>query len=170
MPWAPVGWTDLGGDNPKSLNFDSHVALVDARQEHRVLDAANADLDSFTSRGGKLLMYQGWAENGIPPRNVVNYYGQVQAATRQASESVRLFMVPGMGHCGGGNGATTFDMVTVLDQWVTSGKPPLAIPASRVRDGKVDRTRPLCPYPQFAIYKGSGSIEDGRNFECRMPE
>ncbi len=104
-----------------------------------------------------------------PPRNVVNYYGQVQKTTPNASEAVRLFMVPGMGHCGGGNGATTFDMVAALDRWVTSGTPPASIPASRVRDGKVDRTRPLCPYPQYADYKGSGSIDDAANFECRAP-
>jgi feruloyl esterase len=74
-----------------------------------------------------------------------------------------------MGHCGGGDGATTFDMIAALDQWVTTGKAPAAIPASRVNNGKVDRTRPLCAYPQFAVYKGSGSIDDGANFECRAP-
>jgi feruloyl esterase len=156
--------------DPKSLNFDAHVALVDAKEEHRILDATRTDLGSFTSRGGKLLMYQGWAENGIPPRNVVNYYGQVQADTRDAANAVRLFMVPGMGHCGGGNGATTFDMVAALDRWVGSGRPPASIPAARLRDGKVDRSRPLCPYPQIARYKGSGSIADAVNFECRASE
>jgi feruloyl esterase len=78
-------------------------------------------------------------------------------------------LVPGMGHCGGGNGTSTFDMVAALDQWLTTRKPPAAIPASRVREGEVDRTRPLCPYPQIAAYKGSGSIEDAGNFSCRAP-
>lgn len=154
--------------DPRTLNFDSHVALVDARREHRVLDATQADLGRFTRRGGKLLLYQGWAENGIPPRNLVNYYGEVQARTPDAAESVRLFMVPGMGHCGGGNGATTFDMVAALDRWVTTGQPPATIPASRVTDGKVDRTRPLCPYPTFAIYKGTGSVDAAENFSCGL--
>jgi feruloyl esterase len=153
--------------DPKSLNFDSHVALVDSKEEHRILDATKTDLGSFTRRGGRLLLYQGWAENGIPPRNLVNYYGSVQGTTRNASDAVRLFMVPGMGHCGGGNGATTFDMVAALDQWVTSGKAPVSVPASRVRDGRVDRTRPLCAYPQYAVYKGSGSIDDAASFACR---
>jgi len=153
--------------DPKTLNFDAHVALVDSKDEHRILDATRTDLGGFTGRGGKLLLYQGWAENGIPPRNLVNYYASVQSATRNAGDSVRLFMVPGMGHCGGGNGATTFDMVAALDQWVATGKAPAAVPASRVRDGKVDRTRPLCAYPQSAFYKGSGSIDDAANFECR---
>jgi feruloyl esterase len=153
--------------DPKTLNFDSHVALVASRPEFQPLDATKTDLTAFTSRGGKLLMYQGWAENGIPPRNVATYYDNVKAKTAGANDAVRLFMIPGMGHCGGGDGATTFDMLAALDQWVTTGKAPAAIPASRVRDGKVDRTRPLCAYPQFAVYKGSGSVDEGANFECR---
>jgi len=153
--------------DPKALNFDSHVALVASRPEFQPLDATKTDLTPFTSRGGKLLMYQGWAENGIPPRNVATYYENVKTKTAGANDGVRLFMVPGMGHCGGGDGATTFDMIAALDQWVTTGKAPASIPASRVRNGKVDRTRPLCAYPQFAVYKGSGSVDEGANFECR---
>jgi feruloyl esterase len=153
--------------DPKALNFDAHVALVDSKEEHRILDATNTDLGRFTTRGGRLLLYQGWAENGIPPRNVVDYFGRVQASTRNANEAVRLFMVPGMGHCGGGDGATTFDMVAALDRWITTGTAPAAISAARLRDGNVERTRPLCPYPQYAVYKGSGSVEEAVNFECR---
>jgi feruloyl esterase len=153
--------------DPKALNFDSHVALVDSKDEHRILDATRTDLSAFTKRGGKLLLYQGWAENGIPPRNLVNYHDRVRESTRSAAEAVRLFMVPGMGHCGGGNGATTFDMVAALDQWVTSGAAPVAVPASRVRNGQVDRTRPLCAYPAYAVYRGSGSIDAAASFECR---
>jgi feruloyl esterase len=154
--------------DPRTLNFDAHLALVNTPQG-RVFDATNPDLTAFTRRGGKLLMYQGWAEPGIPPGYVVEYFRQVQAKTPNARDAVRLFMVPGMGHCGGGNGTSTFDMVAALDQWVTTRKPPAAIPASRVREGEVDRTRPLCPYPQIAAYKGSGSIEDAGNFSCRAP-
>ena len=78
-------------------------------------------------------------------------------------------MVPGMGHCGGGNGASTFDMVAALDAWVRRGTAPEQIPASRVRDGKVDRTRPLCAYPRYARYSGSGNVDDAANFvwPCR---
>ena len=81
----------------------------------------------------------------------------------------RLYMVPGMGHCRGGDGTDTFDMVTALEQWVEQGKAPDQIPASRVRNAKVDRTRPLCPYPQVAKYKGSGSTDEAANFACAMP-
>ena len=151
--------------DPRSLNFDGHMALVNT-PGNLLFDATNPDLSPFTRRGGKLILYQGWAEPGIPPGYVVDYYGQVQAKTRGARDSVRLFMVPGMGHCGGGNGASTFDMAAALAQWVTSRKAPASIAASRVREGKSDRTRPLCPYPQIAVYKGSGDIEDAASFRC----
>ena len=75
-------------------------------------------------------------------------------------------MVPGMGHCGGGTGTSTFDMAAALDQWVTTGKAPASFPASRVREGKTDRTRPLCPHPQIAVYQGSGDIDAAANFRC----
>jgi feruloyl esterase len=76
-------------------------------------------------------------------------------------------MVPGMGHCGGGDGVTSFDFVSELDKWVTTGKAPSTVPASRVQAGKVERTRPLCAYPQFAAYKGTGDVNDAASFECR---
>jgi feruloyl esterase len=100
----------------------------------------------------------------------VNYYKSVTNALGGASTamaSVRLFMVPGMGHCGGGEGPNTFDMVTALEQWVEHGKPPEQILASHVTNGASDRTRPLCPYPQLATYKGSGSIDEAANFICK---
>jgi len=153
--------------DPKTLNFDSDVAGAAKAANYKIFDATDPDLDKFTGRGGKLLMYQGWAEPGIPPRNVVTYYGEVQKKTKNAKDAVRLFMVPGMGHCGGGDGTSTFDMVAALDQWMTTGKAPASIPASRVRNGVVDRTRPLCPWPQVAAYKGSGSTDDAANFACK---
>jgi feruloyl esterase len=78
----------------------------------------------------------------------------------------RLFMVPGMNHCSGGDGPNRFDMVGMLDQWVDNGKTPDRILASHSADGKVDRTRPLCPYPQIARYTGLGSTDDAANFAC----
>jgi feruloyl esterase len=153
--------------DPKTLNFDGHLMDAERADTQKLLDATDSDLTPFTSRGGKLLMYHGWNDPGIPPGNVVTYYGQVQQKTRNAADSVRLFMVPGMNHCGGGAGTSSFDRVAALDQWVTTGNAPPSIPASRIRDGVVDRTRPLCPYPQVAVYKGSGSTDDAANFECK---
>jgi feruloyl esterase len=100
----------------------------------------------------------------------VKYYNSVVKAPGGASNamsSVRLFMALGMGHCRGGEGADTFDAVTALEQWVEHGKAPDQIRASHATNGVADRTRPLCPYPQVATYKGSGSIDDAANFACQ---
>jgi len=153
--------------DPNTLNFDGHYGLT-GESEWKLLDADNPDLAPFFKSGGKLLMYHGWSDPGIPARSSVSYYESARAATgRAADESLRLFMVPGMGHCRGGQGVNTFDFVAALDQWVTNGKAPATIPASRVQNGKVDRTRPLCAYPQVAIYKGSGNMAEAASFECR---
>jgi feruloyl esterase len=115
-------------------------------------------------------MYHGWSDGSVAPRASVNYYTSVVKTMGGAAKTaawVRLFMVPGMGHCGGGEGPNTFDAVAALEQWVEQGKAPDRIVASRAADGKVTRTRPLCPYPQVAAHTGSGSTEDAANFVCR---
>jgi len=152
--------------DPLSLNFDSDVAL--AEKVATPLIAIDADLRKFASAGRKLLIYMGWGDPGIPPGYTPEYYKNVVSTLgeRNAQSSVRLFMVPGMGHCGGGEGTSTFDMISVMERWGEQGNAPAHIPASRVRDGKVDRTRPLCPYPQMAKYKGTGSTNDAENFVC----
>jgi feruloyl esterase len=151
--------------DPKTLNYDSHVEQA-SKGANLVFDATDADISRFTRRGGKLIMYQGWAEPGIPPGNLVKYFDEIQQKTSGAKDAVRVFMVPGMGHCGGGNGTSTFDMVAALDGWREGGKAPAQVNASRVRDGKVDRTRPLCAWPTVAKHNGSGSIDDAANFVC----
>ena len=113
--------------DPKTLNFDSHLAEA-YPAAHQIFDANDPKLGAFVGRGGKLIMYQGWGEPGIPPGNVVTYSGKVQAQTTGARDAVRLFMVPGMGHCGGGNGTSTFDMVAPLDAWVDGGQGARADP------------------------------------------
>ena len=153
--------------DPGTLNFDGDYSLT-AVDEHKQLDADNPDLSRFFRSGGRLLMYHGWSDPGIPARASISYYDAVRAKTgRAANDSLRLFMVPGMGHCGGGEGVTAFDFVSELDRWVTTGKAPAVIPASRMQAGKVERTRPLCAYPQFAVYKGKGDINDAASFECK---
>ena len=154
--------------DPSTLNFGADVAEA-YPAAHQIFDANDPRLGAFVGRGGKLLMYQGWAEPGIPPGHVVNYYAKVKTQTTGAGSAVRLFMVPGMGHCGGGDGASTFDMAAALDRWVETGKAPDQIPASRVRNGTTDRTRPLCAYPSYARYSGTGSLDDAANFSCVAP-
>jgi len=133
-------------------------------------DATYPDLKLLTGHGGKLLLYHGWADPGIPPRATINYYKRVvDALGAKASDAVRLFMVPGMGHCRGGDGTDTFDPVAALDVWVTTGKAPDQIPASHLTKGAVDKTRPLCPYPEVAKYKGTGDTNSAASFTCQAP-
>ncbi len=102
--------------------------------------------------------------------NTIKYFNSVVhnlGGPTKASSSVRLFLAPGMGHCGGGEGPNVFDKVGALEEWVERGKAPEKLIASHSTDGKVDRTRPLCPYPQVARYNGTGSIDDAANFVCR---
>jgi len=132
----------------------------------------NPNLQSYFKNHGKLLLYQGWNDPLLAPGSTVEYYKSVLKAadtSAKASDSVRLFMVPGMDHCAGGEGPNTFDMLGALEAWVEQGKVPESIIASHVTDGKVDRTRPLCPYPQIAVYKGSGSTNEAANFSCKAP-
>ena len=136
----------------------------------QILDATDADLSAFERRGGKLIMYFGWADPQLNPMMGVEYYEKV--AERMGSTTgdfFRLFMVPGMFHCGGGVGTSVFDAATPLVRWVESGSAPDQIAASRVVDSKVVRTRPLCTYPQVARYRGTGSIDEAANFICVKP-
>jgi len=155
----------------RTFDLERDLALANA-VDNNTINAINPDLAKFSGRGGKLLMYHGWSDGSVAPRASVNYYSNVVKTMGGASKTsawVRLFMVPGMGHCGGGEGPNTFDMVGALEQWVEQGKAPEQIVASRVANGTVERTRPLCPYPQLATYKGSGSIDEAANFVCRVP-
>jgi len=136
----------------------------------QILNATDTDLRAFENHGGKLLMYFGWADPQLNPLMGVEYYEKVvEKMGGTTPDFFRLYMVPGMFHCGGGIGTSVFDAATPLLKWVESGTAPDEIPASRVEDRKVARTRPLCPYPQVARYKGSGSIDDAANFSCARP-
>jgi feruloyl esterase len=188
-PGSEMGWATLSGPKPMDLAVETYKYLVFqdpkwdyltfnpeadlARAEKTIstlMNSVDPNLKPLFAHGGKLLQYHGWADPGIPPGSSVNYYKSVLDAMggkAKVSDSYRLFMVPGMGHCGGGDGTSTFDMVSALDQWVEQGKAPDLIAASKVVSGAVVRTRPLCPYPQVATYKGSGSTDDAANFSCK---
>lgn len=186
-PGSESGWSMLAGEKPMSyaveiysylvfrnpawnfLSFDpsKDVALAE-KTIGKTMDSTDPDLRPFFAHGGKLLMYHGWADPGIAPLNSVNYYESVVDTTGAAAkESIRLFMVPGMGHCRSGDGTDTFDAVSALDEWVEKGAPPRRMAASHLTRGSVDKTRPLCPYPQSAHYMGSGDPNDASNFVCK---
>ena len=133
------------------------------------LTAIDPDLTKLLQHG-KLLIYAGWSDPGIPPGYIVDYYRNVVAKTKvkNVRDAARLFMVPGMGHCGGGDGTSTSTCsARSINGW-RKERLRNEIPASRVRDGVVDRTRPLCPYPQKATYSGSGSIDEAANFSLQI--
>ena len=155
----------------KTFDFDKDVAAATAKFS-TVLDATNPDLSAFKARGGKLIMYHGWNDQLISPFNTINYYNSVAKAMGAANtdDFARLFMAPGMLHCAGGAGPNTFDAVTALEQWVEHGTRPSQLVASHLSNGVADRTRPLCPYPQVAVYKGAGSIDEAASFACAEPK
>jgi len=186
---SELGWATFGAPQPfgiatqmfqfmvfndpkwdyRTLNFDEHMALVD-KAEAGLINARNPDLRKFAAAGGKLIQYHGWSDPQIPAASSTQYYQSVldtMGGPGKVMDSYRLFMVPGMNHCGGGPGTTSFDMLAALEQWVEKKQAPQRITASRIVDGKVERTRPLCPYPQVATYKGSGSTDDAANFVCK---
>jgi feruloyl esterase len=133
-----------------------------------MLDATNPDLAAFKSRGGKIVMYHGWADTALTPYMGIGYYEQVKKAVGPATaDFMRLFLVPGMFHCRGGIGVDRIDALTPLINWVEAGKAPDSILAGRMESGKIVRTRPLCPYPQTAHYSGSGSLDQAANFACK---
>ena len=188
-PGTELGWSVLaGGPNPfmtaadqfkyvvykdpnwdwRNLNIERDVLLADEADNDTI--NAKPDLKAFAERGGKLLMYHGWSDPNVAPRASINFYDTAVdklGGPAKNANWIRLFMEPGMAHCRGGEGPNDFDKMTAMERWVEEKKAPDQIIASHSSNGKVDRTRPLCPYPQVATYKGSGSIDDAANFQCK---
>lgn len=161
--------------NYADMDFTRDVATADQRIG-AIVNSIDPDLRRFRARGGKLLQYHGWSDPLISPYNSIAYYEAVLAqfgATRARAAALsavqgfdRLFMVPGMTHCRGGEGTDSFDGLGALERWVEAGEAPARLEAARLVDGKPVRTRPLCPYPQVARYQGSGSSDESGNFAC----
>jgi len=143
------------------------------RAEGRVFNSVSPDLSAFRNHGGKLILWQGWADQAIPPTTVTTYDAAVRermgglTATQQFT---RLFMFPSVYHCGGGFGPNQFDLVNPIVHWVERGTAPDRIVATQTgANGAVVRTRPVFPYPEQARYKGTGSVDDAANFTGVMP-
>lgn len=185
-PGTELRWSRLaGGPEPAELFLDQfrYVVYQDPNWDWRSFDvdrdaakanAVNKDvdtldphLDAFAKHGGKLLLYHGWADQQVAPGSTVEFYKSLlNLNAGQDAGWAKLFMVPGMGHCSGGEGPDSFDKIGAMEGWVEKGNAPSRIVATHHAAGKADRTRPLCAYPQVAKYNGSGSIDDAANFTC----
>ncbi|HJX35286.1 MAG TPA: tannase/feruloyl esterase family alpha/beta hydrolase, partial [Desulfatiglandales bacterium] len=173
FPVATSYFRDIVFGNPQ-WNFRSYDYDQDLDASFKagsdILDVPSDGLSRFFNGGGKLLLSHGWADGLIPAPNTVAFYKSMTANmdAEKAADSVRLFMLPCVGHCGGGDGPGMVDMLSVIDKWASEGKAPDSIIASRPPDQK-PMTRPICPYPQIAKYKGAGDIDDAVNFICAEP-
>jgi len=190
MPGSEAGWGAILGAEPernsvevyrylvfkdpqwdwRAFNLTAALNAAPASQLHEI-DATNPDLTAFFGHGGKLLLTHGWADPQTPPLNGIGYYTRTKdtVGTPTVDASLRLFMVPGMGHCEGGVGTDTFDAMAPLSQWVERGVAPDRFDAKRVVNGAVVRTRPLCAYPTVARWNGTGDSNAAANFSCVAP-
>jgi feruloyl esterase len=191
-PGTELRWARLaGGPQPADLFLDEFRYVVyqnpdwdwrtfDLERDAAKANAVDKDVDEldphlgpFAKHGGKLLLYHGWADQQVAPGSSIEFYKSAikeSADAAPGSDWVRLFMFPGMGHCSGGEGPDAFDDINLIEEWVEQGKAPAQIIASHSTAGKVDRTRPVCPYPQAAHYNGRGSIDDASSFSCKEPQ
>jgi feruloyl esterase len=191
-PGTELRWARLaGGPQPADLFLDEFRYVVyqkpdwdwrtfDLERDAAKANAVDNDVDEldphlgpFAKHGGKLLLYHGWADQQVAPGSSIEFYKAAIIDSTDAapgSDWARLFMFPGMGHCSGGEGPDSFDEIGLIEQWVEQGKAPAQIIAAHSTAGKVDRTRPVCPYPQAAHYNGSGSIDDASSFSCKASQ
>jgi feruloyl esterase len=152
----------------RTFDFDRDPPLLE--RWGKIANATDTNLAAFRGRGGKLIMTYGWADSILQPLMGVDYYEKaVKANGPNGTEFLRLFMVPGMAHCAGGVGPDQNDAVTAVIDWVEKGAAPDRLVARKIVNGATTRSRPLCPYPQVARYKGQGNTDDAGNFECRAP-
>ena len=150
------------------FDYDRDTTLVE--RWSKLADAKETDLSRFRKSGGKLIMTYGWSDQILQPMMGVSYYEAVVAKNgRNTRDFARLFMMPGVAHCAGGVGPDQIDSLTAIIDWVENNKAPDSLIASKVVKGTVTRTRPLCPYPQVARYRGQGSIDEAANFSCVAP-
>jgi hypothetical protein len=183
------GMVDEKADwNYETFTLEDGLKLANEKTA-AVLNAVNPDLTAFGARGGKLILYHGWDDPGIPALNTVNYYESVEAKLGQSSANsfTRLYMIPGMQHCSGGPGPDNFgqslswtaddpghNVRIALEDWVETGVAPTTIIATKTAgdngQGAMTMTRPLCPYPQIVRYKGSGDTNRAENFVCASPK
>jgi feruloyl esterase len=167
-----VQYVGRQGSSFDAMTFDFDADLALALKHAGVVEASDPDLARFKARGGKLLLYHGWADPGPAPENTIDYYEAVRRTMKGGQEDwMRLFLMPGVGHCGGGVGPDQADFLGAIERWKEDGVAPARITATRSpgRGGQPPLSRPLCPFPQVARHNGAGSTDDAQNFACVAP-
>jgi feruloyl esterase len=164
---GPVG----GGVLPTSMDLVADEATENANALQQLIDTYGwTNLSSFYGHGGKQIFFHGMSDPWFSAYDTVDYYQRLakdNGGAEKLAESSRLFLVPGMGHCAGGPATLDqFDLLTLLTDWVVAGKAPDSVVATG--SDFPGRSRPLCPFPQHAQYKGAGDPEKASSFECRM--
>ncbi len=163
-----IAYNDANWD-ARSFDLDRDLKVVDEKVG-TTINAVNPDLSAFKAHGGKLLLYHGWDDTAISPGNTINYYQSVLSKMGGKQDNfVRLFMAPGMQHCGNGPGPNQVNYMAVIERWREGNAAPDTLTAYHVTNNRVDMVRPLCPYPAVAQYKGTGSTNDAANFVCKAP-
>lgn len=143
-------------------NFENDIAHAGS-----VLNSTNPDLSAFRNRGGKLLMYHGWADTALSPLATVQYFNDVLAQDETAAEDVQLFLLPGVDHCFGGAGPSLVNYLSTIDQWVTTGEQPADLTAQWLKWNILPSgSRLICPYPQQTVYDGKGDPKSSDSFRC----
>jgi hypothetical protein len=158
--------------NEDALTFNFDRDPADFARARRIYDATSFDLREFKARGGKLLVWHGWADGAIIATSSIGYYEEVlkvMGGRKQAEDFFRLFLVPGVHHSGGGPGFTEFDSMTALEHWVEKGQAPDKFVACRAAGGAVERCRPIFPYPVRARYSGKGDPKLAESFVAFDP-
>jgi feruloyl esterase len=159
-------------------NFDlfSSTQLADLEKQTKDASAIDTDLSAFRDQGGKMIMYHGWCDPILSPKTTIKYYLGVEANPANMSNQdsdvrdfIRLFPAPGMLHCSGGPGPDVVDYLGALELWVEQGIAPDSLLAEHYSAGEVDRSRPLCPYPQVAVWDGIGDANQAESFSCQEP-
>lgn len=148
--------------DPASFSVEKHQAAVHRTPFAAEYEAASTDISAFLARGGKLLLWHGWDDPGPSAHATIDYFERVTA--RHGRDGVQLFIAPGVYHCGGGPGASQFDLLTALENWVEKGEKPERLSARNPRTGD---TRPLCAWPGLPYHEGAGDTRDEHNFTCR---
>jgi len=167
---TPIGnLADLSARARETLATADYILAEDTRRARAILNATDTDLSAFKTAGGKLILWTGWSDSAIPASGTIAYYEGVAAGDEEADDYTRLFMLPGVLHCAGGPGPDFVDWIAAIQSWVEDDEAPARLVASKFGESGVEMQRPVCPWPGYAAYNGTGDPKREDSFECVAP-